>query len=459
MPYRGVLMFVTEKRVKEVIQSLLENGVTSSYPNWAEPLAEHLRATDSADLAVANGTVAASRHVSDLGQGALEFDGRIHRLVNHIQTLSAAIEEMSASASEVGSLGQEVLNQASQVNEYTEESITALEDMEARLAEVDVALTQANEEMRLLAEQTRGIESLTNTVNEISDQTNLLALNAAIEAARAGEAGRGFSVVADEVRQLAARSSSAAQEINGIVTEVISRSGTVQSRLGHSVQAVQASGESRERVAGVIHQSRESSNINYDQATSIAAAAEQQSQVAADMAQQVSANSDDSDALARIFGELMQAIRPLRDETSEIFSNIRLTNPSLVLASAKQDHVVWVDKLIRYAVFNENSITENEVRDHTQCRLGTFLGSEEAKPMHSLQAADRLINHAHFEVHNAGKELYKAATDYYENKLSSERYTSVSQELVETLKASSNEVIMLLDQMIAELRQAPPGRV
>lgn len=444
-------MFVSEKRAKEVIQNLLENGVTSSCPSWAEPLAHYLQATETADLAVANTTVAASRHISELGQGALEFDGRVHRLVSHIQTLSAAIEEMSASASEVGSLGQEVLNQATQVNEYTEESIAALEDMEERLAEVDVALTQANEEMRLLAEQTHSIESLTNTVNEISDQTNLLALNAAIEAARAGEAGRGFSVVADEVRQLAARSSSAAQEINSIVTGVISRSETVQTGLGKSVQAVQASGESRERVAGVIHQSRKSSNINYDQATSIATAAEEQSQVAADMAQQVSANSDDSDALARIFSELMQAIQPLRDEVSQVFGNIRLSSPSLMLASAKQDHVVWVDKLIRYAVFNENSITENEVRDHTQCRLGLYLGSEEAKPMYNLQAADRLINHAHPQVHKAGRELYKAATDYHANKLSPERYTNISQELVETLKASSGEVVELLDRMIAEV--------
>ncbi|WP_372966178.1 methyl-accepting chemotaxis protein [Marinobacter sp.] len=444
-------MFLTEKKVKDVIQNMLANGVVERYPAWAEPLAEYLRAANSSGLAVANGAVDVSRHISILGQGALAFDERIHHLVSNIQTLSAAIEEMSASASEVGSLGQNVLEQASRVNGFTAESIEALEDMEARLAEVDIALTQANEEMRMLAEQTRSIESLTNTVNEISDQTNLLALNAAIEAARAGDAGRGFAVVADEVRQLAARSSSAAQEINGIVTEIISRSGSVQSRLGNSVRAVQASGQSRERVAGVVHQSRESSNLNYDQATSIAAAAEEQSQVAADMAQQVSANSDDSDALASIFADLMKAIRPLREDTNEIFSSIRLGSPCLILASAKRDHVVWVDKLIRYAVFNEKSITETEVKDHTQCRLGTFLASEGAKPMHTLRSAERLVKQVHPKVHSIGKELYQAATDYHAQRLSKERYSALSQELVEALKASSDEVVDLLDDMIAEV--------
>ncbi|WP_426375606.1 methyl-accepting chemotaxis protein [Marinobacter sp. VGCF2001] len=323
--------------------------------------------------------------------------------------------------------------------------------MEARLAEVDIALTQANEEMRSLAEQTRSIESLTNTVNEISDQTNLLALNAAIEAARAGEAGRGFAVVADEVRQLAARSAGAAKEINGIVAQIISGSESVQSRLGNSVRAVQASGESRERVAQVLHQSRESSNINYDQATSIAAAAEQQSQVAADMAHQVNSNSEDSDALASIFSDLIQAIRPLREDADRVFSRIRLSTPCLVLASAKRDHVVWVDKLIRFAIFNENAISEAEVKDHTQCRLGQFLAGDDAKPMHQLRSADRLVSVAHPQVHRTGRELFKLALAFHQKKISTDEYAKQSRELVTSLNAASTEVLELLDDMISEV--------
>ncbi|KPQ29010.1 MAG: methyl-accepting chemotaxis protein [Marinobacter excellens HL-55] len=444
-------MFIAEKKVQKLIQSMLDHGVPESYPAWVKPLADHLKGTNTRSLKIVNGAVDVSRHISELGQGALEFDRRIHNLVANIQTLSAAIEEMSASAAEVGGLGQDVLEQASRVNDYTQESISALEDMEARLAEVDIALTQANEEMRSLAEQTLSIESLTNTVNEISDQTNLLALNAAIEAARAGEAGRGFAVVADEVRQLAARSSGAAQEINGIVSEIISRSGTVQSRLGNSVRAVQASGESRERVAEVIHQSRESSSINYDQATSIAAAAEEQSQVASDMAQQVSSNSEDSDALATIFRELMTSIRPLREDTAGIFEQINLTNPCLVLASAKRDHVIWVDKLVRFSVFGENSITEAEVKDHTQCKLGVFLASEQGLGVHRLRDADQLVNQAHPRVHKAGSELYKAAVEFHAKRISAERYAELSGALVPALKLASTEVISLLDTMIDEV--------
>ncbi len=448
-------MFLTENKAKQMIQAVIDGENRKNPPAWLAPLAKYLDDWTDEELAVANGAVDVSRHISDLGQGALEFDGRIQHLVANIQTLSAAIEEMSASASEVGGLGQDVLEQASNVNSYTQESSTALDEMEARLAEVDIALTQANEEMRSLAAQTKRIESLTNTVNEISDQTNLLALNAAIEAARAGEAGRGFAVVADEVRQLAARSAGAAQEINGIVTEIISGSETVQERLGKSVAAVQSSGESRERVAEVIHKSRDSANQNFDQATSIASAAEEQSQVAQDMAQQVSSNSEDSDALASIFKELMSALAPLRADTDNIFSNVRLVSPCIALASAKRDHVVWVDKLIRFAIFHERSITEEEVKDHTQCRLGKFLASEKAKGLHQLKGADRLVNQVHPQVHKAGKELFRVAQDFNNKRIDPERYAQQSRALVDTLRSSSSEVLDLLDALIREVEANP----
>lgn len=444
-------MFLTENQARKAMQAIIDNGVPETYPQWLTPLVKIIQTTGSRELSIANSLVAVSSHVSTLGQGALEFDHRINSLVEKIQTLSAAIEEMSASAVEVGSLGQDVLQQAASVSNYTEESTEALNDMEAKLAEVDTVLTRANEEMKALAVQTKRIESLTNAVNEISDQTNLLALNAAIEAARAGDVGRGFAVVADEVRQLASRSADAASEINSIVSGIISGSESVQARLGNSVEVVQLSGQSRERVTEVIRKARESSVQNVDLATSIASAAEEQSQVSEDMARQVSANSEDSAALGRIFRELVSTIAPTRQNNYTGFESLAATSPQMILATAKHDHVVWVDKIIRYAIFNEPVISTAEVRDHTQCRLGEFLRSQQGQAIQRLEGADRLINQSHPQVHRVGRELYEAAQVFYSGKQKGDEYTQASAKLVGSLNHSSEEVVALLDDMITQL--------
>lgn len=444
-------MFLTQNNAKKIIIKSLNRDNVNKPPHWLSPLSVHIKERAQRELNIANSVVELSSHISELGLNTLEFDRRINNLVDNIQTLSAAIEEMSASSSEVGSLGQDVLRQASNVLEYTKESSQALDEMEARFAEVDLSLTQAHQQMTELAGQTKSIQSLTSTVNAISEQTNLLALNAAIEAARAGEAGRGFAVVADEVRQLAARSAEAAKEINGIVNDITAGSEGVQEKLSQSVEAVKESSESRERVYEVIQQSRDSANLNFDQATAIASAAEEQSQVSHDMAIQVSSNSDDSDALAHIFKSLMSALEPLRIDANNIFSNIQIMSPCLTLASAKRDHVVWVDKIIQYAIFNESTITENEVRDHRQCRLGIFLASDDAKDIINLKDAEELIKEEHPKVHTAGRELFKLAQDFNNKRIDPERYNIESKDLMASLKLASINVIKLLDAMIAEI--------
>ena len=106
------------------------------------------------------------------------------------------------------------------------------------IARVADSLQQASQVIGALGEESRRITAIVDTIHDIADQTNLLALNAAIEAARAGEQGRGFAVVADEVRKLAERTSQSTQEISGMLEAISSRSGEAVHRMAHSLAQV-----------------------------------------------------------------------------------------------------------------------------------------------------------------------------------------------------------------------------
>jgi|SRR5690554_135022 len=315
-------MFITRSGVSKWINVLLSGQLGDNYPGWLEPLVQEFQTQQKRELEVINAANGVTRDVSGLSAGAREFEQRVDHLVEKIQVLAAAIEEMSASANEVGGLGRNVLEQAESVRADTQESLVALDEMEHHLNEVDTTLASANNHMDEFVTKTREINTLTKAVNEISDQTNLLALNAAIEAARAGDAGRGFSVVADEVRTLAGRSAEAANEINKIVALIINGSENVQMELKTSLDAVHNSASSREKVAQMVRQSGESAGHNLDVASSIASAAEEQSQVSGDMAQQVNANSEDADHLSRIFGSLMAIIPELQSQIQKVLDNV-----------------------------------------------------------------------------------------------------------------------------------------
>ena len=101
--------------------------------------------------------------------------------------------------------------------------------------ELEAIIVDSNQAMTELADESRNITSILETIRGIAGQTNLLALNAAIEAARAGESGRGFAVVADEVRTLAQRTSESTEEIDTLITSLTQRTQVVSEKLSSSL--------------------------------------------------------------------------------------------------------------------------------------------------------------------------------------------------------------------------------
>ncbi|WP_440056848.1 methyl-accepting chemotaxis protein (plasmid) [Pseudoalteromonas sp. T1lg65] len=197
-----------------------------------------------------------------------------------------------------------------------------------------------------LSQMADKINTFVTTISKISDQTNLLALNAAIEAARAGEAGRGFSVVADEVRALANNTNESANEVSDLVKKIID---TTQTTVG-AVEEIQK------------------------------------------------ANIDLSDSI----GHLNDEYKDIVGTCGSMRETILRSTTSTFIQTVKLDHVVWKADIYNVIIGNSRK-SSNDFSDHVSCRLGQWIKGDGASLFSSHNAFKRLES-PHKEVHRAGLE-------------------------------------------------------
>ncbi|NTV70659.1 MAG: HAMP domain-containing protein [Azonexaceae bacterium] len=232
--------------------------------------------------------------------------------------MAASVEEMSVSITSVSASTNEALNISESAGQSAETGGKVIDSTVTEIEKIAVVIDQVSGTIKALGESSDRISSVVQVIRDVADQTNLLALNAAIEAARAGEAGRGFAVVADEVRKLAERTSTATGEIAAMINNIQTCSRSAVDNMEHTVTQVGRGTQQAQEAGQAIVSIREGSAQVVRVVHDIADAMSEQGAASQDIARRVENVAQASEESSASVQQAANAVRNIRETSARM---------------------------------------------------------------------------------------------------------------------------------------------
>ncbi|ABU69866.1 methyl-accepting chemotaxis protein [Vibrio campbellii] len=254
--------------------------------------------------------------MSETKESAQEEFNEIDQLATAMSEMSSTVQTVADHAQTASSLTEQASTQAVTGQQFLQKTVSKMSELSSDIASSASAVNQVEERVD-------AIGSVVGTIQGISEQTNLLALNAAIEAARAGEAGRGFAVVADEVRNLAQRTQQATVEIQEMITQLQSSATSAVELMEKSVveaaEGVELVSNAGSELDGIVGQVTQINDMNFQ----IATASGQQSSVAEEMSQNLTNVRELVEASVVVVTELLETSEMMQNNAEELDKKIK----------------------------------------------------------------------------------------------------------------------------------------
>ncbi|MEZ8860533.1 methyl-accepting chemotaxis protein [Vibrio sp. 10N.247.311.51] len=254
--------------------------------------------------------------MSETKDSVQEEFNEIDQLATAMSEMTSTVQTVAEHAQSASSLTEQASGQALTGQKFVQGSVSKMSELSSDIAASAAAVNQVEERVD-------SIGSVVGTIQGISEQTNLLALNAAIEAARAGEAGRGFAVVADEVRNLAQRTQQATVEIQDMISHLQSSANSAVELMEKSVveaaEGVDLVTNAGSELDGIVSQVNQINDMNFQ----IATAAGQQSSVAEEMSVNLTNVRELVEASVVVVGELLETSQLMESNAQELDGKIK----------------------------------------------------------------------------------------------------------------------------------------